>query len=82
MTSQVEKEKASLKKELEQLAKQRDEVWKQQQQLEKSIADTCSTVLDVEVHEEEKQAEKVAKLALVIKESMNKLAKMKIEYEV
>ena len=64
------------------MAKHRDDVWKQQQQLEKAITDTYSTFPNMKIHEEDPLVEKVAKLALAIKESKNTVGKMKFEYEV
>lgn len=50
--------------------------------MEKAIVETCSIVLDMQVHEDEEPAKKVGKLALVIKDSKDIMAKLKFEHEV
>ena len=78
----MEKESDSLKKELYQFIKERDGAHQQQKLLEEAIIKTCSEIPDIKVCEEETLGEKVAKLDLTIRDSRNKFAEMKFEYEV
>lgn len=52
MTMQTEKEKVSLKKQLEEVAKHRHDAIQWQEKLEKFIQESCSTVLDVKIGDE------------------------------
>ena len=50
--------------------------------MEKALPETYNIFLEVKVHEDEAPVEKVVKLALMIKDSNNVVAKLKFDYEV